>query len=65
MCTLSYQTNQQKFVPAQIFASHGGIMGHYSHQAGGLPLLEEGGCHEERTVCAFKDFVFNQRICWN
>lgn len=28
-------------------------------------LQKRGGCHEERTVCAFKDFVFNQRICWN
>lgn len=60
-CTLGQQTIG-KLLRAKFFVSHEGIWLNYSHQAGGLPLLENTG---GKTVCAVKDFVFNQRIYWN
>lgn len=49
--------NKQKIVPGQIFASYESIIGHYSHQAGGLPLLEERGVAMRKGLSALSKIL--------
>lgn len=64
---LRQQTCKKKILFQTIFfASHNGIRTYYFHQAEDLPLPEQlGVVVEKMTVCASKDFLLKQQICWN